>query len=174
MATAPVDVKRTAVSAPRAPDVFRSFRTDMDRVFDRFAGAFGLPSVARMLDLAPDLRSEGGFTLPAPAVDIAEDETSFKLTAELPGMSEKEIEVAISGDTLTIKGEKRQESEKTGKNYHMTERAWGAFQRSFMLPDGVDRDKIAGEFAKGVLTLTLPKTAKAQQQQKKIEIKAAA
>lgn len=62
MATAPVDVKRTAVSAPRAPDVFRSFRTDMDRVFGCFAGAFGLPSVARMLDLAPELRSAGGFT----------------------------------------------------------------------------------------------------------------
>jgi HSP20 family protein len=174
MATVPVDVKRSAPPAPRAPDVFRSFRTDMDRLFDRFAGAFGWPSMARMFDFPPEFRSEVSFTMPAPAVDIAEDDTSFKLTAELPGMSEKDIEVAVSGDMLTIKGEKRQETEKTEKNYHLTERAWGTFQRSFMLPTGVDRDKIAAEFAKGVLTLTLPKTPQAQQQQKKIEVKAAA
>jgi len=89
-------------------------------------------------------------------------------------MSEKEIEVVCSGDTLTLKGEKRQEKEQTEKNFYLSERAYGSFQRSFFLPEGVDRDKIAAEFAKGVLTITMPKTANAMEEQKTIEVKAAA
>lgn len=169
MANAPVDVKR---SAP-VPDVFRSFRSDMDRLFDRFAGTFGLPSLARMFD-APAFTFESSVSVPSPAVDITEDASGYKITAELPGMSEKDIEVMVSGDRLTLKGEKRQETEKKEANYHLTERSWGAFQRSFLLPPDVDREKVSAEFAKGVLTVTLTKSAQAQQQQKQIEIKTAA
>ena len=88
-------------------------------------------------------------------------------------MTEKDIEVAVSGDMVTLKGEKRQEREDKTENYHISERSYGSFQRSFYIPDGVDRDKIAAEFSKGVLTLTLPKTAEAQKASKKIEVKAA-
>ncbi len=80
--------------------------------------------------------------------------------------------MTVSGDTLTIKGEKRQEKEEKEENYYLCERSFGSFQRSFTLPAGVDRDKISSELAKGVLTITLPKTAEAQRQQKKIEVKA--
>ncbi|MDA8252979.1 MAG: Hsp20/alpha crystallin family protein [Rhodospirillales bacterium] len=169
MANAPVEVKRTTP----VPDTLRSFRADMDRLFDRFAGSFGMPSLWRMFD-APGLGFESSMALPNPAVDIAEDATAYKVTAELPGMSEKDIEVMLSGDRLMLKGEKRQETEQKEENFHLAERTWGSFQRSFLLPQDVDREKIAAEFAKGVLTLTLPKTAQAQQQQKQIEIKAAA
>lgn len=75
---------------------------------------------------------------------------------------------------LTIKGEKRQESEQKETNYYISERSYGSLQRSFAVPEGVDTDKVAAHFAKGVLTLTLPKTPAAQQTQKKIEVKPAA
>jgi len=168
MANAPVEMKRSTA----APDPFRPFRTDMDRLFERFAGSFGLPSFARMFDL-PSLPFESSVTLPTPAVDIAEDAGSYKITAELPGMSENDVEVTMSGDRLILKGEKKQEMEKKDANFYLSERAWGSFQRSFALPQDVDREKINAEFAKGVLTLTLPKTAQAQQQQKKIEVRSA-
>ncbi len=169
MANAPVEVKR----GTPAPDVFRSFRSDMDRLFDRFAGSLAWPSLSRMFD-QPTFTVPGGVELPSPAVDIAEDAASYRITAELPGMSEKDVEVTLSGDRMTLKGEKRQETEKKEANYHLTERSWGAFQRSFVLPSDVDREKITADFAKGVLTVTLAKTAQAQQQTKQIEVKSAA
>ncbi|HTW87015.1 MAG TPA: Hsp20/alpha crystallin family protein [Candidatus Binataceae bacterium] len=104
---------------------------------------------------------------------MTEDAKGFTITAELPGLEEKNVDVNVSGDMLTIKGEKRYEKDESDKNRYMSERAYGSFQRSFALPDGVDRDKIAANLSKGVLTITLPKTAQAQKQQK-IEVKTAA
>jgi HSP20 family protein len=74
---------------------------------------------------------------------------------------------------LLLKGEKRQEKEEKDKNYHFSERAYGSFQRAFQLPASVDRDKVAADFSKGMLTITLPKTPQAQKPSKKIEIKSA-
>lgn len=172
MANAPVEVKRS----PLAPDVFRAARSDMDRLFDRFARSFGLPFMSRMFEMPGEMPGpafESSISLPSPAVDVSEDVAAYKITAELPGMSEKDVEVTMSGDRLILRGEKKQEMEKKEANYYLTERAWGSFQRTFMLPENVDREKISAEFAKGVLTLTLPKTAQAQAQQKKIEVKGA-
>ena len=73
---------------------------------------------------------------------MTEDDKAFTITAELPGLEEKNIDVTVSGDMLTIKGEKRYERDESDKNRYMSERAYGSFQRSFALPDGVDRDKI--------------------------------
>ena len=173
MATAPVEIKKTSPAPANVPDPLRSFRSEMDRLFDRFAGGWGMPSLRRMFDVEPAYRYESTFSVPSPAVDISEDETCYKVTAELPGMVEKEIEVVLSNDTLTLKGEKRQEKEQKDKNFYLSERSYGSFQRSFYLPDGVDRDKIAADFSKGVLTITMPKTAKAVEQTKKIQVKAA-
>ncbi|MFL5279773.1 MAG: Hsp20/alpha crystallin family protein, partial [Rhodopila sp.] len=96
----------------------------------------------------------------------------IRLTAEMPGMTEKDVQVSLSGNTLVIKGEKRQEREEKDKGYHLSERCYGEFQRSFLLPDGADSDKVEASFANGVLTVTVPKTAQAAP--KKIEVKAAA
>jgi hypothetical protein len=79
----------------------------------------------------------------------------------------------VTGDVLTLKGEKRQEKEEKNKNWYLSERTYGSFQRAFTLPYEVDRDKIAASCANGVLTVTLPRRAEAQKQQKKIEVKAA-
>jgi HSP20 family protein len=171
MADTPVEVKRAAVPVPgrgMVPDAWQSFRGEMDRLFDRF----GFPSFRRMFDVEPFGRYESSFGVALPAVDVTEDEKAYRITAELPGMTEKDIDVSVSGDMLVLKGEKRQEREEKEKNRYLSERSYGAFQRTFALPEGVERDKIGAEFAKGVLTLTLPKTTEAQKQRKKIEIKA--
>ena len=171
MAETPVEVKKTT-PAP-VPDVWQSFRSEMDRLLDRFAGGFGLPAFRRMFDIERPWWPESSFSFPTPAVDVTEDDKAYKITAELPGLDEKSIDVTLSGEMLTLKGEKRYEKEEEDKNRHVSERAYGAFQRSFALPSGVDRDKIAAEFSKGVLKITLPKSAEAQNQQKKIAVKAA-
>jgi HSP20 family protein len=171
MADTPVEVKKAAAPVPtraEVPDPWRSFRSEMDRLFDRF----GFPSFRRMFDVEPFWNYETSMGMAVPAVDVTEDENAYKITAELPGMSEKDIDVTVSGDVLVLKGEKRQEREQKEKNRYVSERSYGAFQRSFSLPDGVDREKIGADFSKGVLTLTLPKTADAQKRQKKIEVKA--
>lgn len=165
MATAPIPVKQTNPAPAAVPDVWQSLRTEMDRLFDRFTAGFsGTPFGS------PRLFST--LAAPAPAVDIVEDDGAFKLTAELPGLTEKDIELSISGDTLTIIGEKHQEHEEKQNNYYMSERSYGQFRRSFILPTLIERDKISAKFANGLLTITLPKSASAAA--KKIEVKTAA
>jgi HSP20 family protein len=86
-------------------------------------------------------------------------------------MDEKDIDVSVSAGMLTMKGEKREEKKEKHKGYRMSERRFGSFQRSFSLPTGVETEKIAAEFSKGVLSLTLPKTEQAKRQTKKIPVK---
>lgn len=165
MATTPVPVKQSTPTISGTPEVWRSFRTEMDRLFDRFTGGFGILPF-------PGFRSEPAFALPFPAVDINEDEKFFKVTAELPGMTDKDVDVSLSGNTLVIKGKKEEEKEQKEKGYYLSERSYGEFQRSFILPEGIDAEKIEASVSKGVLTVTVPKTAQAVA--KKIEVKASA
>lgn len=171
MSESKVEVRRATPARVAPPDVLRSLRGEFDRMFDRFA-EFGMPSLRRMFGMEPFRRWEGGFGLAAPAVDMSEDDKAYKITAELPGVEAKDVEVSLSGDMLLFKGEKQQEKEEKAKNYYLSERSYGSFQRAFQLPEGVDRDRVAADFSKGVLTVTLPKTAEAQKQSKKIEVKA--
>lgn len=179
MASTPVEVKKATPAPAPAParipsaDPWHSFRNEMDRLFDRFSGSFAMPSWRHMFERQPS-PGESTFTFAAPSVDVAEDDKAYKITAELPGLEEKDIEVTLAGDMIVLKGEKKQETERKEKNYVVSERAYGSFQRSFALPDGVDRDKIAADLAKGVLTITLPKTAEAQKPAQKIAVKSAA
>jgi len=106
-----------------------------------------------------------------PIVDVAERENEYEITAELPGMEEKDIELTVSDDVLKIKGERKEEKEEKNKDYHISERRYGSYQRSFRLPEGVDDSKIEAKFKNGLLTVTLPKTAEAQKKSKKIEVK---
>jgi HSP20 family protein len=169
MADTPVEVKRTTPAETSIPNVWRSFRSEMDRLFDRF----GFPSLRRMFDMEPASRPTSTFSFSAPPIDLSEDEKAYKITAELPGLDAKDVDISVSGNTLVLKGEKRQETEEKNKNYYFFERSYGSFQRALELPASVDRDKIAADFSKGVLTISLPKTAEAQKQAKKIEIKSA-
>jgi len=109
---------------------------------------------------------EGGF----PAIDIHETETGLELTAELPGVAEKDVEVALSGTTLTIKGEKSAGKTVSEKDRHVSERSYGSFRRVMTLPFEPELDQVAAEMDNGVLTLVLPKPASATEVAKKIEV----
>jgi HSP20 family protein len=169
MAEVPVEVKQAPPAQTNLPDVWQSFRSEMDRLFDRFGRGFGFPSLRRMFDMEPAWRSSFSFSMPA--IDMSEDDKAYNIAAELPGMEAKDIDVSVTGDMLVLKGEKRQEKEENDKNFHFSERAYGSFQRAFELPASVDRSKVAADFSKGVLTITLPKTTEAQKPAKKIEVK---
>ena len=162
-----IDVKKAAAPARTGLlEPWQSFRSEMDRLFDRMSSGFGLPSFGRLFE------TERAFPASVPAVDISEDEKAYTIEAELPGLEEKDIEVTATGDMLVLKGEKKQEREEKKKDYYLSERSYGSFQRSFALPDGVDQGKITASFSKGVLKVTLPKTAEAREQRRKIEVKA--
>ncbi|MCY3721968.1 MAG: Hsp20/alpha crystallin family protein [Candidatus Poribacteria bacterium] len=92
-----------------------------------------------------------------PTVDISETENGYEIRAELPGVSEADVNVSVTDNVLTVKGEKRQEAETEGKNYRRVERRYGSFQRRFTLPSEVKTDDIKAEFGDGVLTLSIPK-----------------
>ncbi len=152
---------------------FESLRREIDRVFEDFdGGAWRSPLARSFFDIQP-FRSRESTWATAPAVDIAETEKTYEITAELPGMDEKNIEVKFADGVVTIKGEKQEEKEEKKKDYYLSERSFGSFQRSFQVPEGVDADKIEANFKKGVLTVTLPKSADAQKAAKKIAVKAA-
>lgn len=169
MATTPVEVTTSAPAPAQRQDPWGSLRNEMDRLFDRFSDSFGFPTMRRLFE--PSRRGESNFAIAAPMVDLSEDEKAYRVTAELPGIQEKDLAVTVAGDTLVIRGEKRQEHEQKDKNYHYSERSYGSFRRAFVLPDGVDREKISADLSKGVLTVTLPKTAEAAKPAKKIEVK---
>jgi HSP20 family protein len=148
---------------------FEVLKKEVDRLFDEFGGDFWRRPFG---SLAAFERTWPKFTA-APAVDVAETDKSYEITAELPGIDEKNVEVNLADGGITIKGEKKEETEEKKKDYYVSERRYGSFERYFTLPEGVDANKIAATFKNGVLKVTLPKTAEAQKPAKKIEVKAA-
>jgi HSP20 family protein len=171
----PAKIEQKAPARARAPAAWRpieSLRHGMDRLFEDFDRGLWMSPLRRpIFDVEPLWRREISWPA-APAVDIAESEKAYEVTAELPGMEEKNIEVRIANGNLTIKGEKQEEKEEKKKDYYLSERHFGSFERRFRLPEGVDADKIEASFKKGVLTVTLPKKPEAQKPEKKIEVKA--
>ena len=105
-----------------------------------------------------------------PKVDITETGNSFLITAELPGIDEKNIDLTLDAGTLTIKGEKKKETENTQGKFYSRERSYGEFKRSFEVPEIIDQNKVDASFVKGVLTVTMPKIPKAKKEVKKISI----
>jgi HSP20 family protein len=150
---------------------FARLQNEIERLFDEFGAApWRSPFRRSVFDMEPRWRSEINWGK-IPAVDVAETAKGYEITAELPGIDEKNVEVKYADGTLTIKGEKKDEKEEKKENYYLSERNYGAFQRSFRVPDGVDAGKIEASFKNGVLTLTLPKTPEARKEEKRIEIK---
>jgi HSP20 family protein len=154
----PFGRKNIAVSR-EVDNLFLLMQREMNRLFDTFSGTWGLGSFPTL---------DESFS---PRMDMAEDSKAFTVTAEMPGMSEKDIDVAISGDTLTIRGEKKEEKENQGRNYYYSERSYGTFSRTIPLPIQVDVDRVTANFNKGVLTIALPKTAESADAMKKIAVK---
>ena len=151
---------------------FESFRREVDRLFDDFSGGgWRSPFGRSFFDIEPFRRTEAAFGS-VPAVDVTQTDKGYEITAELPGMEDKDVEVKLANGVLTIRGEKRDEKEEKQKDYYLRERSFGSFERSFQVPENIDSDKISAGFKKGVLTIMLPQSAEAQRAEKKIDIKA--
>lgn len=140
----------------RRPGGLRPFWREMDDFWKRFFSEMPLAERATEWE---------------PAVDISETDGNVMVRAELPGLEAKDIGVDVSGDVLTIRGEKKMEEEKKEEKYYCRERYAGSFQRSFQLPAGLKAEKVDARFKNGVLTINIPKSEESKQ--KKIEIKAA-
>jgi HSP20 family protein len=123
----------------------------MDRLFDQF---FGGPGPARATGFSP-LR---GF---APSLDVSETDTEITVRAEVPGIDPKDLEVSVSGNVLTLAGEKKESTERKGENYYQAERRFGSFRRTIQLPTEVNCEKISAEHRNGILMIRLPKVASA-------------
>lgn len=144
-------------------DPFFSLHRDVNRAFeDMFKGFGALPE------------GWGGNGIAAPRIDVKETEKGLEVSAELPGVDEKDIALEIDDDVLTIKGEKKQEKEEKDEKsgYHLMERSYGSFARSIRLPYAVKADSVTAEFSKGVLKVHCPKPAEAQSPTKRIPIQA--
>jgi HSP20 family protein len=145
-------------------DPFRDFQRQMNRLFEDFFGGFPLAERIREPEWAP-----AAFT---PRVDVSETDTEVKVSAELPGMDEKDITVELQDDILTLRGEKKTEQEEKGKNWTRREQSWGSFHRAIALPAGVDAGKAKATFKKGLLTFSAPKRPEEQAHRKTVPIQA--
>jgi len=145
-------------------DPFRDFQRQMNRLFDEFFGEAPLAERERGPEWAP-----AAFT---PRVDVSETDAEVKVSAELPGMDEKDISVELQDDMLVLRGEKKSEQEEKGKNWFRREQSYGSFHRTIELPAGVDAGKAKAQFKKGVLTFTAPKRPEEQARRKTVPIQA--
>lgn len=127
-----------------------ALRRDVDRLFDEFFGETGIASF------------DQEWAVFSPRVDVAEENGHIRITAELPGLDENDVQVTLSQNELTISGEKSREREEKDENRYRMERSYGSFRRSIVLPCEVVADETEASMVKGVLTVKLPKTGEAQ------------
>jgi HSP20 family protein len=154
---APWQWGRGRMAEPQGADVFSSLRREMDRLFEDFDRAYGLEPLAQG-------RETGNL---GPLLDVSESGKALEVTAELPGVDEKDVELSVANGVMTIKAEKKD------KSFYRVERSFGTYQRSIALPVEIDEDRIEASFDKGVLSVTLPKKRGAKPAVKHIEVKAA-
>ncbi|MCB2081683.1 MAG: Hsp20/alpha crystallin family protein [Rickettsiales bacterium] len=155
----------SSLSARRERNPFSSLQSEVNRAFDDFFNNGFEQS------LIPAAWTGNQMT---PAVDIIENDKSFKVEVELPGMKEDDVEVTINDSYLTIRGEKKESKEDKSENYVRRERYYGSYQRTVALPETVNTDKAKATFKKGVLWVEIPKKAEAVKPSKKLDIKTAA
>lgn len=141
-------------------DDFGSMQKEINRLFDDFTRGLDTRG-RRLLDHFE------------PKINVSEGEKSIKVTAELPGMDQKDVEVSLNDYALTIKGEKKWEKEEKQEDHHIVERSYGSFRRVIPLPQGTETSGIQATFKQGVLTVEIPKSAKVQESVKKIDVKSA-
>ncbi len=142
---------------------FYSLQRQMNSLFDDFFSGF---------DVAPRALATGGFGAFSPSIDVKESDKDFTIRAELPGVDEKDIEVSVTSDGVTIKGEKKEDKEDKGKNYYYMERSYGSFNRMIPLAVETEADKASASFKNGVLNIIIPKSASSKAKGTKIPIKA--
>ncbi|WP_099867914.1 Hsp20/alpha crystallin family protein [Pararhizobium haloflavum] len=168
----PIKKEAASPTVQRDWNPFDSLRREVDRLFEDFH-PFGWRSGARGSSLSLGLPAAMSDMAINPAFDVAEKEKEYEITAELPGIDQDHVEIRLNNHLLTIRGEKSESKEEKEKDYFLSERRFGSFQRSFQVPEGVDTNGIEASFTKGVLTVRLPKSAEARQAEKTIPVKAA-
>lgn len=144
-------------------DPFLSLHREMNRLFDDVLRGTGLP--------AGGSQGQGVGNFVNASMNVSETENEIRITAELPGVTEQDIDVSIDDDVLTIRGEKKFERTDNKENFHFVERSYGTFQRSLRLPFPVDPEQVQARFENGVLTVTLPKTGR-QERSRRIHVQA--
>jgi HSP20 family protein len=144
---------------------WRPFR-ELEEMERRFEDILGRPFLPAMWRRIPTM--EMGW---APAIEVLEKEDKFVVKAELPGMKEEDIDISVVGDTLTIKGERKAESEVKEEDYYCCERSYGSFSRSIALPSSVDAKKIEASYENGVLEVSLPKTPEVKPKKISVSVK---
>ncbi len=151
----------SVVGRGRDDDPFALMRREMDRVFDDFMRGFGTPAASL---------PEGVIS---PRVNVVENEKGLEVTAELPGVDQRDIELDLSEGILTLKAEHKKEKEEggEGERYHVVERAYGTYMRRFAIPFEPDQDRVEASFDNGVLKISIPRSPEAEKQTRKIEIK---
>ena len=135
----------------------------MNQVFESFWGKMDRPLAG----------FDWSFGEAAPRSDVVETADGVEVTVELPGMEQKDVEVSLAGDTLTIRGEKKVERQDDKKGYYVSERSFGSVYRTIPLPSGLDTDRADASFRNGVLTVKVPHSPAARAKVKRIEVKAA-
>ena len=156
---------RGEIQARREDNPFEALHREMNDLFADFFREFESP----FRGLAPAL-PQGFASATGPSVDVSETDDEVQVTADLPGLTEKDVEVSLDNDALTIRGEKKQEHEEKKRNYHLVERSYGRFERSIPLPAGVDLNRVKARFKNGVLHVTAPKTPEAKAHSRAIEV----
>jgi HSP20 family protein len=170
MADAPAPKQSRELTRPQ--DAFSALRQEVDRLFEDFSRPGSIFRTG-FFNLEPFRGVAAQIGVRTPAVNVAETDKEFEITAELPGIEEKDVDVTLADGVLTVKGEKREDKEEKKKNYYLAERSYGSFQRSFRLPENADEEKILAEVAKGVLIVSIPKktASKPAAREKRIKIK---
>ena len=159
-----------AAAAMQAWRPFDTLRREVDRLFEDFTvNPFRLPLRRPAFGLEPFWQPDSWVA--QPAIDLVESDSAFELTAELPGLDEKNIGVDVANGVLTVKGHKEEDKVEKKEDFHLRERRFGSFARSVRIPETVDADRIEAAFKNGVLKVTLPKKPEAQKPVKKIEVK---
>lgn len=163
--TLPVQGAQTGSGGASAHPL-ESLHGEIDRMFDRAFRGFGFDRPF----FGPGSLFARGDEAFKPRVDIAGTETEYTITAELPGVEEKDITLELNGDALIIRGEKQQEQESKDKGYYSVERSYGSFQRVLTVPADADTEGIKAAYKNGVVTVTLPRKKALQDETRKIEI----
>ncbi|RKX31091.1 MAG: Hsp20/alpha crystallin family protein [Verrucomicrobia bacterium] len=158
--------RQSELAWSRGGNPFLSLQREIDRLFDEFLEDFG-PSLRW-----PSLRRRGRtWGVMVPNVDVSETDQEIEVKADLPGLDEKDIEVTLDENVLTIRGEKKEEREDRRRDYYLMERAYGSFERAIPLPGNIDAGGITARFRNGVLTVRIPKTGQEARSGKRIPVK---
>jgi HSP20 family protein len=153
------EIKKQQSDVTRHHDPFAQMRAELDRLFENFIGrsVFGAPTQWQAAQLTP-------------SIDVRENEKEIVVDAELPGMNENDLQVIVRDGVLSLKGEKKSDRDEKKDTYHLVERSYGSFERSFRLPESVNEEQIKADFSNGVLHVVVPKRPEAAKAEKKIPI----